>query len=244
MCKRYKLLISYDGTNFSGWQIQPNAPTIQQTLERALQTILKKRTPIYGSGRTDAGVHAHAQTAHIDAEIPNLPQFHRSLNGLLPPSIRIHTITPTDETFHARFSARRKIYHYHLHLDPILSPFKRGYTLHIRHPFNENLLQQALPHFIGTHDFAAFTNKSETQKNTTRTIYRIEALPETHGLRLEFEGGGFLYKMVRNITGTLLDVAAEKLTPSAIPQILATRDRRKASRAAAPHALFLASVHY
>lgn len=244
MSSRYKLLISYDGTNYSGWQIQPNAPTIQQTIEDALQILLKKPTRIHGSGRTDAGVHAHAQTAHLDADIPNLPQFHRSLNGLLPSTIRILSIEPTTSTFHARFTATRKIYHYHLHLDPILSPFKKGYTLHIRHPFDKTLLQQAIPHLLGTHDFAAFTNQSHTQENTVRTLYRLDAVPETHGLRLEFEGNGFLYKMVRNITGTLLDVAAGKLFPSAIPQILTTCDRREASRAAAPHALFLHSVHY
>ncbi|MDX8430624.1 MAG: tRNA pseudouridine(38-40) synthase TruA [Candidatus Algichlamydia australiensis] len=243
--QRYKLHIAYDGKPYSGWQIQPNAPSIQQTIENALTTLLKKPTAVHGSGRTDAGVHAHKQVAHFDAPLLDTFRIKRSLNGLLPATIRILTLEKTDPDFHARFSAKGKIYHYHLHLDPVLNPFKNGYCYHVRAPFNYPLLTQGIPYFIGTKDFAAFTNQSAIQNRTSiRTIYRLDPIPEPGGLRLEFEGNGFLYKMVRNIVGTLLDIAADKLKPAEIPKIMETRDRRSAGRAAPAHALFLHEVLY
>ncbi len=243
---RYKLTIAYDGTRFSGWQVQENALSIQALIQTALQTALRHPLDLTGSGRTDAGVHARGQTAHFDTDVPfDASKLRLSLNALLPSDIRILAIDPTSPTFHARYSATSKIYHYHLHLDPISDPFTRAYRHQVFGPFDPHKLLQALPHFLGTHDFLSFANTKEVpQTDTIRTLRRLDPVEQKGGLRLEFEGDGFLYKMVRNITGTLLDIAAGKLDPTSIPQILAARDRRKAGSAAPPHGLFLIEVIY
>lgn len=246
--QRYKLLIAYNGASFAGWQIQPNALSIQEAIEKALATLLKTPTRIHGSGRTDSGVHAKNQVAHFDYDgAIDLFRTQRSLNGILPYEIRILALEKAPQNFHARFDAKGKIYHYHLHLDPVLDPFKKPFSCHIKTPFDRALFEQAARHFIGKKDFYSFTNESTLlggKRSSIRTIKRLDIIDEPGGLRLEFEGDGFLYKMVRNIVGTLLDVAAGKTPPDAIPQIMAARDRRAAGAAAAPQALFLMKVLY
>jgi tRNA pseudouridine38-40 synthase len=244
----YKLLIAYDGTHFSGWQIQKNAVSIQCLIERALSTILRTQVNIVGSGRTDAGVHALAQTAHFKVSVPiDMAKTLASLNGLLPADIRILSIDQADSTFHARYSASSKIYHYHLHLGKTADPFKRHFAYHVFHPVDITLLKKAAQYFIGTHDFTSFASEAtqgSAAKNPVRTLYRIDIVEEKGGLRLEFEGNGFLYKMVRNIVGTLLDVCAGKIDLDQIPVILEAKDRRRAGRAAPPHGLYLMEVKY
>jgi tRNA pseudouridine38-40 synthase len=243
---RYKLTIAYDGTHYCGWQVQQNGTAIQSLVQKALQTILRHPLDLTGSGRTDSGVHAHGQTAHFDTDISFDPgKLRLSLNALLPLDIRILSIDPTAPTFHARYSATAKIYHYHLHLDPISDPFTQLYRHQVFGPFDLAPLQQAIPHLLGTHDFLSFANTKELpQTDTIRTLFRLDPIPQPGGIRLEFQGDGFLYKMVRNLTGTLLDIAGGKVEPSAIPQILAARDRRQAGSAAPPQGLFLHQVIY
>jgi tRNA pseudouridine38-40 synthase len=239
---RYKLTIAYDGTRYAGWQVQANAPSIQPLIQQALQTILRHPIALSGSGRTDAGVHARGQTAHFDADHPP-PRL--SLNALLPPDIRVLKIEPVSSDFHARYSALAKIYHYHLHLHPVACPFQRLYSHHVLGPCDLQLLKEAAPLFLGTHDFTSFANvKEEGASDAVRTLTRLDMIEQRHGIRLEFEGNGFLYKMVRNITGTLLEVAAGKIPPADIPLIFAARDRRRAGHAAPPHGLFLMHVLY
>jgi tRNA pseudouridine38-40 synthase len=245
---RYKLTISYDGTNFGGWQIQSNSASIQMAIEAALQTALRAPTPIVGAGRTDAGVHALAQTAHFTPEKEaDTFRLLASLNGLLPPEIRILKIEPVSEDFHARYSATSKEYHYHLHLDRVIHPFKRLYATAVPFPLDLDLLKNASSFFIGTHDFTSFANEADTgsaAKNPVRTLRRLDIVPEEGGLRLEFEASGFLYKMVRNITGTLLDICAKKIPLESLPDIFAAKDRRKAGQTAPPQGLFLVNVSY
>lgn len=244
---KYKLLIAYDGTSYGGWQIQPNAPSIQALVEDALEIALRKKTPIVASGRTDAGVHARGQVAHFRADTADLPLLFRSLNGILPKEIRILHLEEVPYTFHARYSALSKEYHYHVHLDWALDPFKRLYAYHHPYPLDLDLLQQAIPFFIGTHDFTSFANeasKGSAAKNPIRTITRLQFIQEPGGFRLEFEGNGFLYKMVRNITGTLLDVGRKKIAPTDIPLLFEKKDRRQLSCAAPPQGLFLMKVNY
>ena len=241
---KYKLTISYDGTRFAGWQIQSNGISIQATIEKALSTILRTSTEIVGSGRTDAGVHALAQVAHFVAESVDLRRLLRSLNGILPPDIRILHIEEVDEAFHARYSALSKEYHYHLHLNPIMDPFKRLYVTHFPIPLDVSLLESTAKLFVGTHDFTSFANKGISIKSPFRTITRLDVCHVPEGIRLEFEGEGFLYKMVRNITGTLLDVARGKITQTDVSKIFAAKDRAKAPPAAPPHGLFLMRVRY
>jgi tRNA pseudouridine38-40 synthase len=242
---KYKMTISYDGTNYGGWQVQPNTLSIQALIQDGLKTILRTPTPLIASGRTDAGVHAFGQVAHFNTEEElDLYSILYSLNGILPRDIRIHEITAVPDTFHARFSVKKKIYHYHLHLSPVQDPFRFLYSTHIRVPIELTLMKKALPAFIGTHDFSAFAGAGCGSKNPVKTLYRLEMAPETDGIRLEFEGDGFLYKMVRNIVGTLLEVAQNKLPINALPQILAQKDRRYAGPTAPPKGLFLYKVQY
>jgi tRNA pseudouridine38-40 synthase len=244
---KYKILIAYDGTHYGGWQIQPNSLSIQALIEEALETALRKKTAIISAGRTDAGVHARGQVAHFEAPPTDLSFLYRALNGILPKDIRILHLENVPETFHARYSALSKEYHYHVHLDWALDPFKRLYAYHHPHPLDLSLMEDASRAFVGTHDFTSFANeasKGSAAKNPIRTITDLQIIQEPGGFRLEFKGNGFLYKMVRNITGTLLDVGRKKLKPQAIPALLATKDRREISSAAPPQGLFLHKVSY
>jgi len=245
---RYKLTIAYDGTNYSGWQVQPNGQAIQPLIQRALTTVLRSRIDLTGSGRTDAGVHARGQTAHFDAPKPIDPSRLRiSLNALVPTDIRILQIEPATPDFHARYSATSKIYHYHLHLDPVTDPFARLYRHQVFGPCDLKRISDAIPHFLGTRDFLSFANepsRGSASRGSVRTLFRLDLIEQPGGVRLEFEGDGFLYKMVRNITGALLDIGAGKLAPHDIPKIFAAKDRQSASSAAPPQGLFLMAVRY
>lgn len=246
--RKYKLLIAYDGTHFGGWQRQPNALSIQELIEKALSTSLRKNVAIVGAGRTDQGVHALEQVAHFSTEIPFDPKKLRlSLNGLLPSDIRITDVLPVSSSFHARYSAKGKIYRYHLYLSDVVSPFRRPYVLPLSYKIDKDLLHRALPYFIGKHDFTSFSNeahKGSAGKNPVRTLHRIDVFEEGEELILEFEGEGFLYKMVRNIVGTLIDVARRKIPLEELPKIFEAKDRRKAGAAAPARGLFLVKVLY
>lgn len=244
----YKLLIAYDGTQYGGWQVQPNATSIQELIGEAIKTILQVPVTLIGSGRTDAGVHANGQVAHFkcDKEL-DLLRFLGSLNGLLPRDIRILDMEKVPLDFHSQRSAISKTYHYHLCLDRVQDPFCRLYSLHIREDIDIDLLKQAASHFVGKLDFTSFSNESAegcAARNPVRTISRVEIVPEEHGLRIELEADGFLYKMVRNIVGTMLEVTRGKRDISEIPRIFAARDRRQAGQAAPAHGLFLHHVVY
>lgn len=245
---KYKITLAYEGTNYGGWQVQPNAVSIQGLIEQSLATILRKPVPIFGSGRTDAGVHAIGQVAHFAFDAPiDILKTLASLNGLLPPDIRILSIEETALDFHARYSAAGKIYHYRLHLDPISDPFKHRYAYQVPHPVDLALLKEAAAHFIGTRDFTSFANepgRGSAAHDAVRTLQRLDLIEEVGGARLEFQGDGFLYKMVRNIVGTLLDVCAGKISKEQIPAILAAKDRRLAGRSAPPEGLYLVRVLY
>lgn len=245
---RYQLTIAYDGTGYSGWQVQPNGQAIQPLIQNALATVLRGPVKLTGSGRTDAGVHARGQTAHFDAPHPVDPSRLRiSLNALLPADIRILHINPVDPHFHARYDAISKTYHYHLHLDPVIDPFVRLYRHQVYGLCDLSRMREAIPHFLGTRDFLSFANephRGSASRGAIRTLFRLDLIEQKGGIRLEFEGDGFLYKMVRNITGVLLDVAAGKLAPENIPEIFAAKDRRRASAAAPPQGLFLMEVNY
>lgn len=245
---KYKLTIAYDGTTFCGWQVQPNGISIQYLIQHALEILLKKTTSVTGSGRTDAGVHALGQVAHFTADhFIDMAKLRFQLNGLLPQEIRVLEIEPAAETFHARYSALSKIYRYHLHTDPVMLPFKRLYSVHIHRPLDIAQLKEATLAFIGTHDFTSFSNeptKGSAAKNPVRTIARIEIVQETGGIYLEFEADGFLYKMVRNIMGTLLNVGSGKISLKEIPVLFHAKDRTKAGQAAPAHGLFLIKVNY
>lgn len=244
----YKIKLAYDGTNYGGWQIQPNAPSIQELLQSALRILLKKETNATGAGRTDAGVHAMAQCAHFSGpDDLDMQRTQRSLNGILPPEIRVLEIEAVPDSFHARYSAVRKIYRYNINLGPIASPFQRSYAWHFPYPFSYGPLKEGAKLLTGTHDFCSFANVrvgGENETDTVRTIYRIDIVHTTDGFYLEYEGNGFLYKMVRNLTGCLMEVGGGKYPPEHINHILEARDRRTAGQAAPAKGLFLVEVIY
>lgn len=246
--RTYKLLIAYDGTLYGGWQIQPNAPTIQEKVQEALKIILRSAVTVIGSGRTDAGVHAEGQVAHFRTALTlDLGKVRHSLNSLLPRDIRIKSIEEAPAHFHAQYSAVGKVYHYHLFLGPVQDPFTRLYALHIREKLALDKMRTAIPFFIGIHDFTSFSNEAHAgsaAKDPVRTLHRLDWIQQGDNIRLEFEGDGFLYKMVRNIVGTLLEVGSGKIKATDIPLIFDQKDRRSAGKAAAPHGLFLWKVHY
>lgn len=244
----YKLQLAYDGTAYNGWQVQPNAVTIQEIIEKAIFTLIREKVRLIGSGRTDAGVHALEQVAHFKCTKElDTAHFFRALNGLLPHDIRLLRVENVPLQFHAQRSAVRKIYHYHICLDPIVLPFERLYRYHVRKRISLSLLEEAAKLFVGTHDFTSYANsgtEGACKKNPVRTIYRLDVIKTEHGLRLEFEGNGFLYKMVRNITGMLLDVASSKRPLDDIHTIFAAKDRRIAPKSAPAQGLFLVKVIY
>jgi len=244
----YKMTLAYDGTHYCGWQIQPNGITIQEILQNAIKIILKEEVAIIGSGRTDAGVHAFGQTAHFKhtTEI-NLYRFQASLNGVLPYDIRVKQIEFVPLDFHAQYSAIGKTYQYHLYLDRVQMPFCRLYSWHVHEKINLELLKEGASLFLGTHDFTSFANEAHAgcaAHDPIRTLKRLDIIPEEGGVCLEVEADGFLYKMVRNIVGTLVEVSSGKRKPSDIPRIFADKDRRLAGFAAPPQGLFLMRVDY
>lgn len=244
----YKLTIAYDGTAYCGWQVQPNGISIQEIVQKQASIILREKIVVIGSGRTDAGVHALGQTAHFHSSpIENFSRFQKSLNDLIPKDIRILHIEEAAKDFHAQYSATGKIYHYYLHLDRVIDPFKRLYSLHVRGKIDLEVLKEASRVFLGTHDFTSFANeahKGSAAKDPVKTLKRLDIVEQPGGVCLEFEGDGFLYKMVRNIVGTLLEVAEGKYPKEDLPRILAARDRKAAGQAAPPQGLFLVKVKY
>ena len=246
---KYRLLIAYDGTNYSGWQTQPQSMSIQQKLEEAIAVLTKEPVRVIGSGRTDAGVHAHNQVAHFQST-HKIDTFKAlvSINGLLPYDIRVKEITLAESDFHACHSATGKIYHYHCCLGQFQDPSRRFYSYHVKKKIDLSLLKKGAAVLVGTHNFLSFANSGEkgsASRNPVRTIRRLDVVQEgDEQIRLEFEGDGFLYKMVRNMTGILLDVASEARPLTDIKKGLRSQDRREASMAAPPQGLFLVKVYY
>jgi len=242
---RYCLLISYEGTEYCGWQVQPNGISIQGEIERALARFLKHPCRVIGAGRTDAGVHAQGQVAHFDTAVSfEIRRLLHSLSGLLPRDIRVMDLKAVPATFHAQYGAKRKTYLYRVWQQPIIDPFVRRIVTHDTRPLCLDTLQKALPLLEGTHDFAAFANQGTPVTSTVRTLYRVELTTVPGGFQVAFEGNGFLYKMVRNLMGTLLDIGSKKYELSYLPELLSKRDRRLASAAAPPSGLCLQQVVY
>ncbi|MFZ0565109.1 MAG: 2-C-methyl-D-erythritol 4-phosphate cytidylyltransferase [Chlamydiales bacterium] len=242
---KYRLHIAYDGTAYSGWQLQPNAISIQGLIENNLNILLKKETRVIGAGRTDAGVHALKQVAHFThTSSIDVEQVRHSLNALLPPDIRIKALEPTLDSFHAMYSAVSKEYHYHIWLEPTITPFLRLYRHHCPRLASLDLLKEGAARFVGTHDFKTFANVGSEVKATVRTLHRLDVYEEEGGVRLEFEGDGFLYKMVRNIVGTLLEIATQKRKLEEIDLLFEAKDRRRAGVPAPARGLFLKQVNY
>lgn len=237
----YKLTISYDGTHFSGWQRQRNAQrTIQGTIEESLAQIYGHNIEIIGASRTDAGVHAYGQVANFKADEDHSPSdIVKKLNTLLPDSIAIKSCEPVDDRFHSTYAAKSKKYIYRIITTP--DPFKRRYSYLIEQPLDLDKMQYAAGLFIGEHDFKSFST-GRTNKSTVRTIHSIDIEQYHTNINLKFHGNGFLYNMIRIITGTLVQIAHSELKPEAIRDMLDEKKRSAAGFTTPPQGLFLDEV--
>jgi tRNA pseudouridine38-40 synthase len=247
MARRLKLIIAYDGAEFAGWQSQSHRNTIQDHLEDAFERVLGKPARVHGAGRTDAGVHALAQCAHVD--LPNdrlsVARWTEALNALLPPTIRVLRCSYVSNDFHARLSAKGKIYRYRIWLAPFLPPLEYRRAWHIPRPIDLTILKRAAKHFIGTHNFGGFAaNRGKPEKSTIRTIHSVHVRQKGPCVTIEFDGDGFLYKMVRLIVGSLLKCALGKMRIEDVAARLDSGQVGSARFAAPAEGLYLVRVRY
>jgi len=249
MPARLKLIVAYDGASFAGWQSQRNGNGIQDHLERAIEQICSKPVRVHGAGRTDAGVHALAQCAHVDlpARRYGAERWRSALNGVLPSAIRIIQCRFVSESFHARFSANGKLYRYRIWNGEVLPPLENGRAWHVRDPLDGTAVAAAASLFAGRHDFASFAaNRGAPVDDTTRTLRTVRVRNSGSLLTIEFEADGFLYKMVRLMAGALVGVGSGKESPNEIQSRLHRPQQRfPHARNVAPAAgLFLVRVRY
>ncbi|MEC3534995.1 tRNA pseudouridine(38-40) synthase TruA [Bacillus licheniformis] len=244
---RMKCAISYDGHLFYGYQVQPGQRTVQDELEKALQTLhkAKERIPVVSSGRTDSGVHAVGQTIHFDSPL-SIPEakWPYALNALLPDDISVRKAEAVNDQFHARFSAKRKEYRYMIYRGRHPDVFKRYYAYHVPYDIDMEKVKEASRYLVGTHDFTSFCATKTEVKDKVRTVHELEWSDTGDGLQMRIVGSGFLYNMVRIIAGTLLDVGTGKFSPGDIEKMILAKNRDAAGRTAPAHGLYLWRVIY
>jgi tRNA pseudouridine38-40 synthase len=250
--RHFKLTIAYDGTDFHGWQIQANKPTIQGEIANVLRRLTQESVQLHGAGRTDAGVHALGQVASFRTQSPlSAAEFQRALNALLPLTIRIVTAEEVGPDFHARWSARAKTYRYRLYRGKVVPPALWRYVLHYPFPLDEDAMRRAAARFVGPHDFAAFaastgSEDDDKERSTIREIYSAELQRSPDGEELVFtvRGQSFLRYMVRKMVGTLLEVGRARLKPEDIERLYEMKDRSKSGPTVPPQGLWMVSVEH
>jgi tRNA pseudouridine38-40 synthase len=243
---RIRATIAYDGTAYHGFQRQSaeREPTIQGELERALSRMGAHSTTVLGAGRTDAGVHASGQVVAFDAEWRHaLPDLHRALNAVLPDDIVVLDIAQAADGFHPRYQARSREYRYTIYNAAWRDPLCRLYALHVGDPIDLLAMQEAARHLIGEHDFAAF-GQATTGDSTVRVVHRVEIGGDRPWVTTDLEANGFLYRMVRSIVGSLIEVGRGKISAGRFVEILHSRERGQAETTAPPHGLCLMRVNY
>ena len=253
--RRLKLTIAYDGRPWRGWQSQVGGVTVQDRLETVLGTLAGKRIVVLGSGRTDAGVHAHGQVAHITVDDASLTadRWMRAMNAKLPPSIRILHCEEAPMDFHARFDAISKVYAYRIWLPEVLSPFEDGLSWHPWGGVNRDLVRESAAILQGRHNFARLSAKRsdepedewrENPARFVRDVSRVSVLEEQNVLRLEFEGEGFLYHMVRLMVGSIVRVARGRDTMEWLRDLVANPNGERSNFCAPAAGLYLMQVKY
>lgn len=251
MPRNLKITLAYDGTDFHGWQMQPELPTIQSVLADSIGRVTGEKVLPQGSGRTDAGVHALAQVAScaIESPIPTR-NLMSALNDILPAAIRVNCVEEIAADFHARYSARGKTYRYRIFRGEVCPPHLARYAYHHPYPLSEPAMMEAALAVVGEHDFTSFAavdpEKRDEQEEVSnvRTITRSVWRREDDELTYEVEGNGFLHHMVRNLVGTFILIGKGSLQPRDIPRILAEHSRSAAGHTAPAHGLWLVSVQY
>ena len=239
------LTVQYDGTDYAGFQIQPQAWTVQAELGTALSELLQHQVRIVGAGRTDAGVHAMGQVIAFQTDNP-IPEagLLKAINDILPPAIAAVACTEVPADFHPCYSATGKLYSYRILNRPLCSPFINRYAWHVGEPLDVEAMRQAAEPLLGKHDFAAFAAAGGSAQTTVREICRLDIETEGELIETRIGGDGFLYMMVRNIMGTLVEVGKGRLVVADVAAILESRDRAKASPPAPPQGLCLVKVQY
>ncbi len=242
---RIKIVIEYDGADFYGWQRQPNFRTVQGEIEKTLKFLTKKETPIEGSGRTDAGVHAFGQVASFEWNGPiPVDKLMYVLNHHTPDDIYIVKLEVVEDDFHARFSAIGKCYTYKLYRSERPSPLRRKHAYYVANTFDMVEVSKAIDHLIGEHDFKAFMASGGHVIDTTRIIYKIDVEYYEDEIHFHYYGNGFLYNMIRILTGLLVDIGVGKKKQSDVPGIIASKDRSLVKHTAAAEGLYLREVYY
>lgn len=242
---KWKAIIAYDGTEYAGFQKQPNAPTIQGELEAVLKRMHRMEIAVIGSGRTDAGVHAKGQVIHFESGLQlQAAQWQRALNAQLPEAIRILKVEQVASDFHARYSACAKEYRYFIHREEVRNPFLRRYSLHLPYFLDVKRMQEAAHLLKGTHDFTAFSSARTEVNNKVRTIEKLSIHTRGKMLVIRCRGDGFLYNMVRIIVGTLLEVGQGRKSLEDVEQALKNGERTLAGPTVPAHGLFLWEVFY
>ena len=243
--KRILLTISYDGTNYSGWQKQKNAVTVQGEFDKACSALFKTDVESIGASRTDAGVHALGQRAVIDVDT-SIPaeKIPLALNPLLPDDIVVTHAEEVGADFNPRFKALKKTYEYSIYNAPFRNPIYRNYSEYVRCELDLDSMRTACEAFVGEHDFRAFCASGNSSKTTVRTIYSLDVEKDGDFIKIRVTGNGFLYNMVRIIAGTLIYVGEGRIAPDDLPEIIASGDRRKAGKTAGPSGLVLVKIMY
>lgn len=242
--KRYFIYLSYDGTAYHGWQIQPNGNSVQEEMQKALSTILRENTEIVGAGRTDAGVHARIMVAHFDiGHEVDCSLLAYKLNRLLPKDISVRRIIPVAENMHARFSATKRTYHYFVHTHK--SPFLRFYSCELHYDLDFTLMNQAAAHLLECSDFAAFCKVHTDVKTTICHVTEAKWIDDGNGCwHFVISADRFLRNMVRAVVGTLVDVGRHKITIEQFKAVVAGKNRSNAGESMPGNALFLEDVKY
>ena len=239
------ITIAYDGTDFCGWQVQPNGNSIAAEIIKAIERITQETVKLYGSGRTDAGVHAYAQVANFYTEASlTLEKWIGALNAYLPETIAVIAAREEDMNFNARFSAKGKIYKYRIYNSRYPSPFMVNRAWRITYSLDMELKKQAAEILCGEHDFKAFMAAGSSVTDTVRTIYELDITKQDDLIEVQVKGNGFLYNMVRIIVGTLVHVGSGKITCEDLRSVLESQDRTKGAVTAPAYGLYLKEVFY
>lgn len=238
-------MTAYRGTNYHGFQIQNNAVTVQEVLQKGVSVVLNEKVSIIGCSRTDTGVHANqfCFNVHTNSQI-NTRGFIRGVNGHLPDDISILSCEEVPENFHARFDCKGKEYIYKIHCSESKNPFASDLMLHYRRKLDLDAVRKASSYFVGTHDFSSFCAECTNVSTTIRTIYSLEIENYGDTVIVLVKGDGFLYNMIRIIVGTLIDVSEGRFLPDDIPEIITAKNRLRAGRTAMAHGLYLNRVFY
>ena len=243
--RNIKLTIEYDGKDFNGWQKQPNKLNIQGNIEKVISEITKEEIELIGSGRTDAGVHAIGQVANFktNSNIP-IEKFAIAINSRLKKSIIIKKAEEVPERFHSRYNCKKKTYRYIINNSNMGSAIYRNLEYNIKMPLNLENMKKASKYFEGEHDFSAFKASGTSSKSSVRTIYSADVKKENERIIIELTGNGFLYNMVRIISGTLVEVGLGKIRPEEIEDIIDSKNRQMAGKTLPPYGLYLVEVNY